>query len=408
MPIIAGQPFYDASGNAMTDASGNAIGEPDLPVSLLGGLVVMAGENPLSGLIDTVSDLLDAITGLVNGTLTMQAIRNMQDDLNGFLLNGGPDTFSGHDPVNQQSNISAEGIVNSIPAVEIEWPVEAPAWYTDPPTIDYEQIASDVWGYTLPINYLDGQEWGPMAETALRAITEYLQLVQGFDGYAVPGNPHFRYITKDIQSGNAWVGDWTTTVIAASVPVLDLTLVQEGDTVYSFLTREYPAYDWQQDGPYNIPNAGVVWLGTSPGTYFFRCTLTDADLAVASNLTTIINNTTTIEGGNAPLWPGVANVILGEPVALTSQLHLEGELDGVVVSITTPPSGTGLRQIGGALYDYGVGEVAFETDRGDLEPWQYLGFRAAVFIPKTMERAAGVRFRVLAGAEGTVRPWLRS
>lgn len=112
--------------------------------------------------------------------------------------------------------------------------------------------------------------------------------------------------------------------------------------------------------------------------------------------------------GGAPVWPGAENATLGDSVELTSQLHLEEECHGVLVAITTPPTRTGLRQIGGALYDYGVGEIAFETDSGQIEPWQYLGFRTAIFTPKTMEKAAGARFRVLAGASGTVTPWLRS
>lgn len=109
-----------------------------------------------------------------------------------------------------------------------------------------------------------------------------------------------------------------------------------------------------------------------------------------------------------PVWPGLAGVTLGDAAQLVDQTYLVEDMQGVIVSITTPPTRTGLRQIGGALYDYGVGELAFETDNGDLEPWQYLGFRSAIFTPKTMARAAGVRFRVLAGAAGTVTPWTSS
>jgi hypothetical protein len=109
-----------------------------------------------------------------------------------------------------------------------------------------------------------------------------------------------------------------------------------------------------------------------------------------------------------PVWPGADGVDLGTPADLVDQLYLVAPMDGVIVAVTTPPTKTGRRSIGGATYDYGVGEIAFETDSGDLEPWQYLGFRAAIFTPKTMEHAAGARFRVLAGALGTVTPWTRS
>lgn len=106
-----------------------------------------------------------------------------------------------------------------------------------------------------------------------------------------------------------------------------------------------------------------------------------------------------------PIWPGEDNVTLGTPVALTSQLHLTGAMDGVIVAITTPPTRTGLYEVGGAPLDYGQGRIAFETDDGDIEPWQYLGFRSAIYTPKSMAHAAGVRFQMLAGAAGTVTPW---
>jgi len=112
-------------------------------------------------------------------------------------------------------------------------------------------------------------------------------------------------------------------------------------------------------------------------------------------------------GGNAgaPVWPGVAGVTLGQSVALTDGLHLTSAMDGVIIAITTPPSRTGTMNVGGATFDYREGQVAFEDDQGHIEMWQYLGFRNALYTPRSMQHAAGARFRVLAGAEGTVTPW---
>jgi hypothetical protein len=156
-----------------------------------------------------------------------------------------------------------------------------------------------------------------------------------------------------------------------------------------------------------------------PNTDYTLTTLTSrmADLqndmtAVLDQLDTIqalIENLPTAEAPTvAPVWPGVANVTLGAPVALTDQLVLEGPMHGVLVSVTTPPTRTGLRQIGGHLMDYGVGEVAFMADNGYIEPWVYMGFRTAIFTPKSMASADGALFRVLAGAGGTARTWVRS
>lgn len=115
-----------------------------------------------------------------------------------------------------------------------------------------------------------------------------------------------------------------------------------------------------------------------------------------------------IPGDSAPVWPGLANVTLGTPVALADGLHLTEAMDGVLITVTTPPSKTGLLNIGGKYFDYREGEIAFETDNGEVEPWQYLGFRNAIFTPKTMTQAAGCRLRVLAGAEGIVTPWTKT
>jgi hypothetical protein len=64
--------------------------------------------------------------------------------------------------------------------------------------------------------------------------------------------------------------------------------------------------------------------------------------------------------------------------------------------------------IGGQPMDYGVGEMSFGNDSGWIEPWVYLGFRTAVFTPKTMRSASHAYFRVLAGAGGTVQAWHRT
>lgn len=117
----------------------------------------------------------------------------------------------------------------------------------------------------------------------------------------------------------------------------------------------------------------------------------------------IENLPTSTPTSGAPVWPGVANVTLGTVVTLEEEPDLTGPFDGVLINITTPPTRTGLRQFGTAPMDYGVGEIAFVTDNGYIEPWQYLGFRTALYTPKMMRQASAVKCRVLAGAEGTIR-----
>jgi hypothetical protein len=107
----------------------------------------------------------------------------------------------------------------------------------------------------------------------------------------------------------------------------------------------------------------------------------------------------------APVWPGAALVTMGTPVALVDQLVVDEVMDGVLIEVTTPPSKVGAYRLGGVTLDYGAGRIAFESDDGQLEMWQYLGFRDAIYTPKTMAHASKARLQVLGGAEGTVTPW---
>jgi hypothetical protein len=75
----------------------------------------------------------------------------------------------------------------------------------------------------------------------------------------------------------------------------------------------------------------------------------------------------TVEIVAAPVWPGAANVTLGSPVALADQLVVTAAMDGVIVSVTTPPSKLGSYHLGGVTLDYGAGRITFETDDGQLE-----------------------------------------
>lgn len=107
-------------------------------------------------------------------------------------------------------------------------------------------------------------------------------------------------------------------------------------------------------------------------------------------------------------WPGLANVTVDPPVALSNGLVLAGPMDGVLVNITTPPTKTGVYVIGDTYYDYKEGLIAFETDNGYVEMWQYLGFRQAIYVPKSMQSAANCHIQLLAGAQGTVAKWHRA
>lgn len=115
---------------------------------------------------------------------------------------------------------------------------------------------------------------------------------------------------------------------------------------------------------------------------------------------------TTTEG--APVWPGLGAVTIGAPVALTDQLVLDGPMHGVLVDVSVPPTTLGKYAVGGNLTDWGQHRLSFQTDRGDLEPWQYLNFRQGIYTPKSMAQAEHAVFQLAGGEGGTVRTFLRS
>lgn len=106
-----------------------------------------------------------------------------------------------------------------------------------------------------------------------------------------------------------------------------------------------------------------------------------------------------------PVWPGLAHVTLGAPVALQAATTLTGSMDGVIVTLTTPPTSPYDWLLGDQHSYYKLGQLAFVTDRGDAEEWQNMQFGNQVYVPKHMSHAAGCIVRSPTQAVGTVRPW---
>jgi hypothetical protein len=178
-----------------------------------------------------------------------------------------------------------------------------------------------------------------------------------------------------------------------------------GETLMEYLVRTRPQYDWTDDGGTTEPHAEVIPPEyTGLPHYIVRPRLLSAEW----DAYVLITWPPPPEILVPPVWPGAGAVTLGTPVGLLDQLVVDEVMDGVLVEVTTPPGKLGSYLVGGSTLDYGVGRITFETDDGDLEPWQYLGFRSAIYVPKTMEHASKARFQVLGGAEGTVTPWTRS
>lgn len=416
MPLLAGGYLGDASLNNVQDASSNNIGESSIYVAVTSGNILYdAGKPEPPGwgdlvdlfaeaiLVAQIKETVDDIWGYTYDLYQNYSI-NDQQGLHALAANAAN--------INNAANNSAANVQTILAAIEAIEPGEGMTQEEHDQLMglanaDPDVIALAVWNMTYPTMNLMGEEDDVQMNWVVGLLHDYLTFQAGYVGFPVLDKMHFNGIAKSIFTLDNFAGYWTN-LASTPLPNLDLSLVESGDTVWSYLTREYDAYSWQRTGPGTWPQGNRIYLQVGENAAYYVCTLTDADIRNWWPPESDPPPTVNVTADFPPVWPGLAGVTLGDSVALVDQLNLQGTFDGVIVTVTTPPTKTGRRQIGGATYDYGVGEMAFENDRGDLEPWQYLGFRNAVFTPKTMKQASGARFRVLAGAEGTVIPWTRS
>jgi hypothetical protein len=106
------------------------------------------------------------------------------------------------------------------------------------------------------------------------------------------------------------------------------------------------------------------------------------------------------------VWPGLAGVTLGTPVAIAAGVTITTPMDGVLIDITAAPVKQGYFTFDTVLSYRNIGALAFQSDDGQEEFPQTLGFTSAVYCPKTMQHAAAVVFRSSVGLTGTITPFI--
>jgi hypothetical protein len=243
--------------------------------------------------------------------------------------------------------------------------------------------ADAVWAYAI------ADEYGYTTRNALQTAYAIADNQRGWSSAPMRSAPGF------VLSWMTSLGAWQYAQVPAA-PAPSWADLVPGESRFQWLQRTDAVLYWQVDA--NGEPYGQTAGDAHPDTYKVTMSMSEAEfqlLARAQRGT-----------GTAPIWPGLANVTLGTPVALTSDLTVDGPLDGLIVSITTPPTGLGKFTFGGFTAYYKVGEVSFVSDNGEAEPWQYLAFDQALYCPKAMSRAASASLRVLAGAAGTATPWV--
>ena len=182
------------------------------------------------------------------------------------------------------------------------------------------------------------------------------------------------------------------------IPTFDPTDILITEDLATCLARQNPLWTtgspWSTDGP-------VSMTLTAGYSSTFNTIISEPEFQVIKNA---------LLGGPPlnipPVWPGLALVTLGTPVAISTGFTVTGPMDGVLVDIATIPSKTSWFDFNGSLSYRNIGALSFQSDNSDEEFPQSLGFELAVYCPKTMMRAANCLVRSIGGVTGTVTPWV--
>jgi hypothetical protein len=176
-------------------------------------------------------------------------------------------------------------------------------------------------------------------------------------------------------------------------PVLDAI-----DDLRTYLHGEHETIRTELAAGFLVVSAIQALLGSATGTVANVISGVTDVLAVANDIRDTMAAATV-----PPVWIDEAHADVGESVALADAVELTGPLDGVIVTITTAPSGAGKFAFGDLRSWRYVGAVVFQNDRGDWEWAQPIGLTDQIVTPRTMQHASAARFRLESGWQGTAR-----
>jgi hypothetical protein len=171
--------------------------------------------------------------------------------------------------------------------------------------------------------------------------------------------------------------------------------VLPSDTRMSWLARNNPEFTWG----YATDSTTVVGNSTDPlcSNNRWAFDLTEAEFQSIANI-----------GPRAgmPIWPGIANVTLGTPIALAAHIHSYEPCHGVILNITTWPEAY-------SRYDWGdtdqyprAGYISFTNDDGDQTAVLSLTFPWETIMCPLMVKAMGFYVRTRPAVVGTITPFL--
>jgi hypothetical protein len=254
-----------------------------------------------------------------------------------------------------------------------------PAGYGAPSVSD---IGLEVWTYVLPNMAGSGDALADLYNTQNGTVARNGLFLPGVLWQAAMSNNNFNQLSE----AGAFPSD-----------LIDETTILSTDaTILAWLQRVYPLNGWTSN--YRDGNAGAVAQDGSYSDVWWICTMSQSDF---NGFRGIANSVLV-----PPIWPGLALVTLGTPVALSLGLTITTPMDGAIVSLTSEPAKSGFFTFDDVNSYRNLGALSFFDDDNNQEPPQSLGFTDAQYCPKTMVRAGGVKVRCVGGVTGTITPWV--
>lgn len=247
----------------------------------------------------------------------------------------------------------------------------------------YEEDAADTMLWKILVNVLGiSGTWGWLARDALDFALVGVDTASMW--YAVA--PAYYQDNVPVPAGTDWT-QW-----------------DGSETLVAFLNRVQPSFTWDDSGYGLNATPGFAWGHiTGNGYVCWRCLVAEWQLPYRSGR---IADWLNPRGDRfPPIWPGVDKVSLLTPFDVSASGITYVNCDGVLVDVGGVKPGAAHFAADGLEYEWRGGWLTFVDGTGRAEEYQFMGWNAAVYLPKHMPHAQGVCLVLRDISQCTVTPF---
>lgn len=383
MPYLQGYSLEDASAAAMADASAVPIAEPNVD---FGGIVqgvqsIVTGKTG-TGLVDdvfkvagNVLDILGYVVNIYSGMAQQTTLENIDTAVDNVADN----TISIISKLNGEGGFAGAGLLDLKAAI-----LAIGGEDSRDLTVVYNQIPTDfsgVWTYLLPNS-------GGRAADVLDDAGGFARNMSDIAMHRLTGNPCFGV------SGSYW--DPTVQRLIDVSLTMDWTDYTPGESLLTWLNRVTGCVEWEKDvgSDYYHIHAYDLSYDNDFQIYFLLSEVEWRAVIASQN-----------GSASEARWPGLDNVTLGTPVALSEGVTIAEAMDGILIALTSIPPKTGSYTFDDKESYLHMGAVAFYSDNGDYEQAQSFSFVNHILMPKSIAHPAGCVLRCKGNTVGTATPF---